>query len=143
VNALSGTGCETVVLLALLDPPPPPPPPDVLVEAVLDRVVPLAEVVALLEMPVDELVAVSGFAVVPADPESAELVFTVAVAVVDLLVLPDDSAEVEFAADDTPFVADAVSSDALAPPAAEPAPDEDPCVLDAVAATVPVVVACT
>ena len=123
----------------LLDPPPPPPPVDV------DRDVPLADVVALDDVPVLVLAVASTPDVVPDvdDVDNAELEFTGDAAEVDV-VLPDDNAEVDEAADETPLdEADGVSSDELAPPPPDPAPDDDPAVADAVAPTVPVVVACT
>ncbi len=147
VNALNGTGCATVVLPEPLDPPPPPPLEEPLVEVLddpveLEREVPLAEVVALEEVLVDVLAVVSALALLLAELDSGELEFTVAVDGVDVALL-GDSAEVELAVEDTPLVAEDVSRDALAPLDPEPAPADDPCVLDPVAATVPVVVACT
>ena len=141
LNALKGTGCDMVALLLPL--PPPPPPPE-LVPVELDRDVPDAEVVALEDMlpevlaPVSEVVLV----LVLAELDRAELEFTFAVAALEL-VFPDDSAEVALEAEETPFVAEELSSEVVAPPPPEPAPADDPCVLGAVVGTVPAVVACT
>lgn len=142
VNALNGTGVDSAeLLLALLDPPPLLEEP--LVD-VLERDVPLSDVVALDDVPVLVLMLESVVGVVPAVEavDSAEVEFALVVPGVEL-VLPEDSAEVVDAADETPLVVDAVSRELLAPVAAAPAPDEEPAVFDAVAATVPVVVACT
>jgi hypothetical protein len=65
------------------------------------------------------------------DDDSAEVEATFAA---DVLVLPDDSAEVEEAGEETPVVEEAVKSalpgDAVAP---APAPEDEPAVFDAVA----------
>jgi len=74
--------------------------------------------------------------------ESAELGSTLEVAVM-VCVLPGESAEVEDAGVETPFVEDAVSRELLAPDDPEPAPAEEPWVLLAAAATVPLVEAWT
>ena len=74
--------------------------------------------------------------------ESAELEFTLEIAGVEL-VLPEDRAEVEAVAGETPFVVDGVSRELLERFEPAPAPDDEPPVLDAVAATVPDVVVCT
>jgi hypothetical protein len=142
-NALSGTGVCKAVLLELLEPPPPPPPPDVL-PVVVDRDVPPTEVVALDEVAVLVLVAARTDDVVPVVDafDSAALGLTVDAAEV-VVVFPEASAEVAADADETPFGAELVSSEVLAPPPPDPAPADDPCVFDAVAATVPDVVACT
>ena len=146
VKALSGTGVASDELLLLLDPPPPPLPPPLLDELPVDvaRDVPLNDVVALDDVPVFVLVVESTVEFVPAvDAEdSAELEFTLDAADV-VPVFPDDNAEVDAVAEETPLVADEVSFDVVAAPELEPAPDDDPCVADAVAATVPVVVPCT
>jgi hypothetical protein len=134
-NALSGTGVDSMVLPLLLDPPP----DELLVE--LERVVPPADVFALAAAPALELVPDSTVVLVP-DVEfedSAEVEFTLVVAAM-VRVLPADSAEAEPAAEETPLACDAVSNDAVAAPPPVPAPDDDPAVFDAVAATVPAVV---
>jgi hypothetical protein len=146
VNALSGTGVDDAVLLVLLPPPPPPPPLPLLDELPVDvgRDVPDVEVVALDDVPVFVLVVDSTVEFAPAvDPvDSAELEFTLPVAD-PLLVFPDASADVVDAVEPTPLAAVGVSFDVVAAPLPDPAPDDDPCVADAPAATVPVVVACT
>lgn len=143
-NALNGTGvCSAELLLVLLDPPPPPPPDELPVD--VDRDVPLTDVVALDDVPVLVLVVASTPEVVPVvdEVDNAELEFTGDAADVDV-VLPEDNADVDDAAEETPLdAADGVSSDVLAPPPPDPAPDDDPAELDAVAPTVPAVVACT
>ena len=144
MNALKGTGVASERLLPeLLEPPPPP----LLEEPLLDefeRDVPLSDVVALDDVPVLVLVFESTVELVPdvEEVESAELAFTLDVAGAEL-VLPDDNAEVEGVVEETPLVADAVSSDLLEPAELCPAPEEEPAVFDPPAATVPVVVACT
>jgi hypothetical protein len=138
VNVLNGTGvAREGLLLELPDPPPPP-----LEE--LEREVPLSDVVALDEVPVDVLVLESTVELVPAVEavESAELEFTLEIAGVEL-VLPEDRAQVEAVAGETPFVVDGVSRELLERFEPAPAPDDEPPVLDAVAATVPDVVVCT
>jgi len=142
-NALNGTGVCSAELLLVLDPPPPPPPDELPVDVDLD--VPLTEVVALDDVPVVVLVVDSTEEVVPVVDavDSAELEFTGDAADVDV-VFPDESADVEDDAEDTPaFDDDGVSNDVLAPPPPDPAPEDDPAVLDAVAPTVPDVDACT
>ena len=75
--------------------------------------------------------------------DNAELEFTGDAADVDV-VLPEDNADVDEAAEETPLDdEDGVRSDVLDPPPPDPAPDDDPAVLDAVAPTVPDVDACT
>jgi hypothetical protein len=139
-NALNGTGvCSAELLLVLLDPPPPPPlPVDV------GRDVPLVDVVALDDVPVLVLVVESTVELVPVvdEEDNAELEFTGDAADVDV-VLPEANADVDDDAEETPLDDVGVSSDALAPPPPDPAPDDDPAVLEACAPTVPVVVACT
>ena len=143
-NALNGTGVWSAeLLLELLDPPPPPPPAELPVE--VDRDVPLADVVALDDVAVLVLVVESTDEVVPVvdDVDSAELEFTGDAADV-VVVLPEANADVDDDAEETPLDdADGVSSDVVAPPPPDPAPDDDPAVLEACAPTVPVVVACT
>jgi hypothetical protein len=73
---------------------------------------------------------------------TADVDETLDVAVVEVELL-EDSAEVDVAADETPLVALAVNNPLLAALLPEPAPDEDPAVFEACAATVPVVDACT
>jgi len=126
----------------LLDPPPPPPPDELPVE--VDRDVPLTDVVALDDVAVVVLVVESTVEVVPVvdDEDSAELEFTGDAADVDV-VLPDANADVVDDADETPLDDVGVSSDVVDPPEPDPAPDDDPSVLDACAGTVPAVVACT
>ncbi len=130
----------------LLPPPPPPPPLELLplVPEELEREVPAVDVFALDDTLLDVLALVNAVVLllVFAEFDNAELEFTFVVAD-PLLVLVEDSADVDPATEDTPFVADEVNNDVVAPPPPAPAPDEDPCVLEAVAATVPVVVACT
>jgi hypothetical protein len=136
VNALNGTGvAREGLLLELPDPPPPP-----LDE--LEREVPLSDVVALDEVPVLVLMLESTVEPAAEDDESAELELALEIEGVELI-LPGDSADVEAVADETPFVVDGVSRELLEPFEPDPAPDDEPAVLDAVAATVPVVVACT
>jgi hypothetical protein len=143
VNALNGTGVANEGLLVELPDPPPPPPLEELPDEV-PRDVPLSDVVALDEVPVLVLVLDSTVELVPdvEDDESAELEFTLDAAEV-VPVLPGDSADVDADADETPFVCDAVSFEELGPPEPCPAPEDDPAEFDAVAATVPVVVAWT
>jgi hypothetical protein len=125
--ALSGTGVETSELLVLL----PPPPPEAALEDA-ERVVPLAEVFALEEMLLEELVFVSTveFARAVEAGESAEVELTLDRADV-VLVLAGASGEVEYAEGETPVLNDGVNSalpgEAAAP---EPAPDEEPAVFD-------------
>jgi hypothetical protein len=150
-NALSGTGFDAPLLLLLPpDPPEPPPPPvPLLLEpvledpVVLERVVPLCDVFALDDVLVVVLVLVSteDCAVELVDC-SAEVDETLDVSDVELEVL-EDSADVEAAADETPLVALAVNSPLLAAVLPAPAPEDDPAVFEACAATVPVVDACT
>jgi hypothetical protein len=143
VNALNGTGVASAgLLLELLDPPPPPPPDELPVD--VDRVVPASDVVALDDVPVLVLVLESTVGLVPAVElvDNAELEFTLDVADVTPL-FPADNAELDAVDDDTPLFSEDESSDVLPPPPPAPAPDDDPAVLDAVAPTVPVVVACT
>jgi hypothetical protein len=141
-NALNGTGVWSELLLVLLDPPPPPPLDELPVD--VGRDVPLTDVVALDDVLVFELVVESTVAVVPVvdEVDSAELEFTGDAADVDV-VLPEDNADVVDDADETPLDDVGVNSDVLAAPELAPAPDDDPAVFDAVAGTVPVVVACT
>jgi hypothetical protein len=138
VNALSGTGVASEELLVEL--PDPPPLDELPVE--VDRDVPLSDVVALDEVPVLVLVPESSVVLVPDvdDEESAELEFTLDAADV-IVVLPADRADVDAVVDETPLVSDVDSSDDVAAPVLAPAPEDDPAVFDAVAATVPVVVA--
>lgn len=136
-NALSGTGVASEGLLELLDPLPLEELP--LVE--LERVVPLADVFALADVPAFELALDNTVVLVP-DVEvedSAEVEFTLVAAAMEP-VLPEDSAEVEDDAEETPLACDVVSSDVVAALEPAPAPEDDPAVFDAVAATVPVVV---
>jgi hypothetical protein len=144
VNALSGTGVDNAALLVVLLPPPPPPPLLDELPVDVDRDVPAVEVVALDDVPVLVLVLDSTVEFVPAVElvDSAELEFTLPAADVTP-VFPDDSAEVVDAVEDTPLFSDDVSFDVVAAPELAPAPDDDPAVFDAPAATVPVVVACT
>ncbi len=139
MKALSGTGCARArLLLELL--PEPPLAPELAVDVV--REVPLAAVVALEEMLVVVLVVASTFVfVVLFDVvESAELGSTLEVAVT-VCVFAGESADVEDAGVETPLVEDGASRELLAPEEPEPAPAEEPCVVLAVAATVPLVVA--
>jgi hypothetical protein len=149
-----------VLLLLFPEPPPPPlPPPEELLllapvldePVVLDRVVPLCEVFALDDVLVVVLVFVSTEdCAVELVERSAEVdeTFAVAVVVPELL---DDSADVDADPDpdpdpdpdDTPLVALGVSSPLVAAELPAPAPDDDPAVFEACAATVPVVDACT
>jgi hypothetical protein len=141
VNALSGTGIGNVVLLLLeLDPPPPPPPDDAVVD---ERVVPLAEVFALEDVPVLLLVLVNTFVFVAlfAEVESAEPELTLAVADV-VFVFPLDSADVA-ALDGTPLLCEGVSCELLDELLPCPAPDDEPAVFEAVIGVVPDVDACT
>jgi len=114
------------------------------VPAELDRDVPAVDVFALEEVLPDVLALVNAVELLLlfAELDSAELEFTVAVAD-PVLVFEEDSADVELVVEDTPLVADELNSEVVDPPPPAPAPDDDPCVLEAVAATVPVVVACT
>ena len=146
-NALSGIGVGAVIVVPLLDPPPPPPPlvPSPVVVPEPERVVPPCEVVALDEILVEVLVLESTveFAVEPVD--SADVEFTLEAPVVEPL-LDELRAELEDTGADTPDVALGLSSEPPATaPALAPAPLDEPAVLEAVAATVPVppVVACT
>jgi hypothetical protein len=135
-NAPRGTGCATVGLL-LEELEDPPPPPD---EVLAARVVPLAEVFWLEDVPV-ELLALASRLPVPVEAdwvESGLVEFTLAVEV-EVLWLEVESAEVPEAAVPRPLVAEAVSVDVLAPPDPEPAPAEEPAVAEAVAPTVPAV----
>jgi hypothetical protein len=110
----------------------------------LERDVPDADVFALEEMLFAVLALVNALELllVVAELDSAELEFTLVVAE-PVFVFAEESADVELAFEDTPLVADELNSDVVAPPPPAPAPDDDPCVLEAVAATVPVVVDCT
>lgn len=139
VNALNGTGVEREGLL--LELPELPLPPDELFDEV-PRDVPLSEVVALDEVPVLVLVLESSVEFVPEvdDEESAELEFTPDAADV-VVVLPDDNADVEADAEETPLFSDDDSNDLLEAVVAAPAPDDEPAVFDGVTGTVPVVVA--
>ena len=98
------------------------------------RVVPLSDVLALEDMPVLLPLAESTPVTVldVEEAESAEVEFTVDAPRV-LLRLPEASAEVEEAGEETPAVDEAVRSalpgDAVAP---DPAPEEDPAVFDVV-----------
>jgi hypothetical protein len=142
VNALSGTGIGNVVLLLLeLEPPPPPPPDDDVVD---ERVVPLADVFALEEVPVLVLVFVSTlvFTALLAEVESAEPELTLVVAGVEL-VFPLESAEVEAALDETPLLCDDVNCELLDELLPCPAPEDEPAVFEAVVGVVPDVDACT
>jgi hypothetical protein len=138
--ALRGTGVWTSV--APVEPEPPPPPPELeepaLAELVDDvREVPLKDVVALEEMPVEVLVLDKTVAVVldVEDGDSAEVELLALLETDEVKpMLFGDSADVEDAVDPTPTVEEAVSIalplEAVTP---APAPDEEPAVLDAVA----------
>jgi hypothetical protein len=135
VKALSGTGMESVGLPVLEPPPEPPPEPDEALTA--GRVVPLREVFALEEMPVEVLVldkTVLLELVVEAG-DSAELDLTVD-AFNAVLCFAEASAEVEDAGDDETPVTEVGDSSAVPddaePPA--PAPEDDPAVFEAMAA---------
>ena len=143
MNALSGTGVEAAAALVELPLPPPPPPPEEPVPVDVERVVPLAEVVCPDDVPVLVLVFVNTVELVPAVEsfESCELEFTVVVA--DALVVLPDKAEVVELADETPLVGVDVNKDLLDAADPEPAPEDEPAVLEAVAGTVPAVLACT
>jgi hypothetical protein len=141
VKALSGTGCDVVVEPELDAPPPPPeplPPVDV------ERVVPLADVFALDET-VSELLELA----MTLEPIVAELAEfdNGDVEVTDVVALfvcaLELRADVWDAAEETPFVADVVSKEPVDPLEPAPAPEDEPAVLEAVAATVPLVDACT
>ena len=125
----------------LLELPEPLLPLDELLDEV-PRDVPLSDVVALDDVPVLVLVLESSVELVPdvEDEESAEVGFTLDAAEV-VVVLPDDRADVDAVADETPLVSEVDRSDVVAAVELAPAPDDDPWVLDGVAATVPVVVA--
>lgn len=130
---------EGPLLLELLLPDPPPLPPELLPaveeELELDLVVPLSDVFALEEMLLDELVL-----------DSTEFCEAVGVfnAEVELILdcdepAPDDSAEVDAEAGETPLVALGLNRPLLAVVLDAPAPEDDPPVLEACAGTVPVV----
>jgi len=139
VNALSGTGIASEALLVEL--PELPLPPEELLDEV-PRDVPLSDVVALDEVPVLVLVLESGVELVPDvdDVESAEVEFTLDAADV-IVVLPADNADVEDDTEETPLFSDDDSNEVVEAVDAAPAPDDEPAVFDAVAGTVPVVVA--
>lgn len=140
VMALRGTGVCTTV--ALVEPLPPPPPPELedpaLAELVDDvREVPLKDVVVLEEMPVEVLVLDRTVALVLAVEEGdrAEVALLALLETDEVKpMLFGDSAEVEDAADPTPTVEEVVSMalplEAVTP---DPAPEDEPAVLDAVA----------
>ena len=108
----------------------PPPPPDDVVAEDAGREVPLTDVVALEEIPVLPLAVARTVPVVEVGV-SAELEFTLSA--VEVLLTPDeDSAEVDEA---DPGLEDAVSSPFPEPPEEpDPAPEEEPALLDAMAA---------
>ena len=107
--------------------------PPVAVPDVVEREVPLRDVFALEEMLLEVLVLVNTLVLVVAvdDDDSAEVEATFAA---DVLVLPEASAEVDAADEETPAVEEAVKSalpgDAVTP---APAPEDEPAVFDAVA----------
>ena len=130
MSALSGTGVGTVAAL-----PAPPPPAEDCAEAVMDpaRVVPVREVLALEEMPVDVDVLVKTLVVEVEveDAESADVEVTGEIADVALLVFPLARGDIAEVGSETVAEADGVSRafpvEVLAP---APAPDEDPAVFD-------------
>ena len=135
-------------MVPLVDPPPPPPPPPLPSPVVVpepERVVPPCDVF-VLDDSVGVLLALEStveFAVEPVD--SADVEFTLEAPVV-LLTVAELNAELPAADEPTPVVAlglNSVPPDTA--PALAPAPLEEPAVLEATAATVPVppVVACT
>ncbi len=127
VNALSGIGVARGALFRRCSHHRSPPLEDACVDDP-GRVVPLADVFALEEMPVLELAVVSTVALAVDDDVSAELLFTLDTAVV---VLPVLEANVGVGGCDTPLVADGVNRalpvDAVAP---APAPEDEPAVFD-------------
>ena len=133
-------------MVPLVDPPPPPPPPpSPVVVPEPERVVPPCDVF-VLDDSVGVLLALEStveFAVEPVD--SADVEFTLEAPVV-LLTVAELNAELPAADEPTPVVElglNSVPPDTA--PALAPAPLEEPAVLEATAATVPVppVVACT
>jgi len=132
-----------VVPLVELPPPPPPPSPVVVPEP--ERVVPPCDVF-VLDDKVGELLTLESTVEFDVEPvDNADVEFTLEAPVV-LLTVVELNAEVEDADEPTPVVALGLSS--VPPdtaPALAPAPLEEPAVLEATAATVPVppVVACT
>ena len=150
-NALSGTGLAGPLLLLPPEPPTPPPPPDVLPlldpvleePVVLERLVPLCEVLALEDVLVVVLVlARTEDCAVELVDRSADVDETLDVAVV-VPELLDNSADVDAEAEETPLVTLGVNRPLVAVLLPDPAPDDEPAVLEACAATVPVVDACT
>jgi hypothetical protein len=133
VNALSGTGVGRGAAPLLPDPPAGDAPPEALLD-VDERVVPEGDVVALEEIEVDVLAVVSTVAFEPVVElgESADVDATLDTA--GVVTLPGDSAEVDDGGVDTPTVDEGVKSalpeEGVTP---DPAPDEDPAVLDATA----------
>ena len=128
-------------MFALLLPDPPPPELLLVLEEPeeLDRVVPLNEVLALEEMLPDELeLERTEVCEVVGEVVSAEVAWTLD-AVELLAPLPDDSAEVEAEAEEPPCVVLAVNKLLVVAEPPAPAPEEDPPVFEACAATVPVV----
>ena len=130
-------------MAVVLLPEPPPPPAAVPSAAVVPepaREVPLGAVVALEEMLPLVLEIAPGFVLF--DDDKAELELT-AEGLDAVPRLPEFSTEVDEAGVETPVLLVDFSSDAAeaAPPA--PAPEDEPPVLEGVAATVPVVDACT
>jgi hypothetical protein len=124
VNALSGTGVETVEFVVLL-----PPDDDAVVPVDAGREVPLTEVVALAEIPVLVL-ALARIVPVVEDGESAELEFTFS-AVEVVLTPAEDSADVEEAGPELEDVVSSAFPELAAAP--DPAPDDEPALLEATA----------
>ena len=128
--------------LVLEPPEPPPEPPEpveddpgAVVEPEPERVVPLAAVLALDEVPVEvlELERTVELPELLDEVESAELEFAAELPGVVRPRFPDESAEVDDDAAETPLVEDAES---MALPGLgalpEPAPEDEPAVLEAV-----------
>jgi hypothetical protein len=144
MKALSGTGVARVVEEVELELPPPlePVEPGAVVVPEPERVVPLAAVLVLDEVPVDVLVVERTVALLDAvaPDESAELELATEVPEVVGVWLPEESADVLEAVAETPLVDDAVINAlpelAVVP---VPAPDDDPPVLPAVDALVALV----
>lgn len=137
VMALSGTGVCTRVEFALALPDPPPPEdPEVLVFPDPVREVPLNDVVALEEMPVEVLVLdkTVAFVVAVLDGDSAELEVALDDAADVAPALVEESADVEDTPEPTPLVEEAVNMalpvEGVTP---DPAPEDDPAVFEAVA----------
>ena len=135
VKALRGTGLEDVVLVPLDA-------PGAVVVPDPARVVPLAAVFALEELL--PALLTEPRTVVPVwlldVVDKAEELLTVESVELAVVLFDDERAEVELAEEDTPVVEEAVNSafpeDAVVP---APAPEEDPAVLEATAAVVPLV----